>query len=160
MTPNFMFDLFWRYFWCESAKLRAKRAKRAKLSYVPTCHDMLRANVPNFLMCQRAMTCSVPTCQRACVPNFLTCQRAMTCYMPTCQRAYVPNFLTYQRAMTCYVPTCQHARVPKFPYVPMCHCMLHANVPTCQILFVHYCYHMLDFLQVCTPMYRCASMTL
>ena len=89
----------------ESAKLRAKRARRA-------------------------IPCYVPTCLRAYVPNFLTCQRAMTCYVPTCLRAYVPNFLTCQRAIACYVPTCLRA---KFSYVPTCHDMLRANVPACQI---------------------------
>ena len=110
---------------------------------VPTCHDMLRAHVPNFLTCQRAMTCYVPTCQRAYVPNFLTCQRATTCYVPTCQRAYVPNFLTCQRAMTCYVPTCQRAYVPNFftcqrdiaCYVPTC---LWPNFLTCQCAIACY----------------------
>ena len=83
---------------------------RAKFSYVPTCHDMLRANVPNFLTCQRAMTCYVPTCLRAKFP-----------YVPTCHDMSRAN-----------VPTCLRA---KFSYVPTCHDMFRANVPTCQILF-------------------------
>ena len=87
----------------ESAKLRAKRA------YVPTCQIYLRANVPsharcpvpNFCTCQRALTCFVPTCQRA---NFLMCQRCHCIYVSTCVRAYVLNSFSCIRPITCYVP--------------------------------------------------------
>ena len=73
--------------------------------YVPTCQDVLRANVP--------------TCLRAYVPNFLTCQRAITCYVPTCQRA---KFL--------YVPTC-HSMLRANMHSS---CLPCANLPTCQFV--------------------------
>ena len=106
---------------------------RAKFSYVPTCHDMLRAIVPT---CLRAKFFYVPTCHDMLRANVPTCLRAKFFYVPTCHdmwranvptclRAYVSNFLTCQRAVTCHVPTCLRA---KLFYVPTWHCMLPANM--------------------------------
>ena len=108
---------------CESAKLRTKRAiraktcyvptcLRAKFPYVPTCHDMLRANVPTCQIFLRTNVSSHVTCQRAYVPRCQIFLRANVPSHVTCQRANVPNLFTCQRAIACCVPTCM---------VPACH---------------------------------------
>ena len=89
--------------------------------YVPTCQIFLRADVLWHV-----------TCQRAYVPNFLGCQRAMTCYVPTCQiflRANVPWHVTCLRANFSCVPTCHGMLCAKFSCVPTCHGVLRAKVP-------------------------------
>ena len=73
---------------------------------VPTCHDMLRANVPNFLTCQRAITCYVPTCLRAKFSYVPTCRRAKFLYVPTCHCMLRANM--HSSCLPCAnLPTCQ-----------------------------------------------------
>ena len=65
-----------KYTICESAKLRALRAKN-----VLRCQRTLRAYV---LTCQRALHAYVVTRLRALRACVLTCQRALRAHVPTC----------------------------------------------------------------------------
>ena len=53
--------------------------KWSLLNYVPSV-----PNVPNFLTCQRAMTCYVPTCLRAKFPYVPICHDMLRANVPTC----------------------------------------------------------------------------
>ena len=81
-----------KYIICESAKLRALRAKnvfayqRALRAYVPTCLACLHGHVPSCLACSRA---NVP-----CVLMCLTCSRAKMPCVLTCSCVSVPSSIT------------------------------------------------------------------
>ena len=88
-----------KYTICESAKLRALRAK-------------------NVLRCQRTLRAYVLTCQRALHAYVVTRLRALRAYVPTClacSRANVPCVLmclTCSRAKMPCVLTCSCVSVP------------------------------------------------
>ena len=76
---------------------------RAKFSYVPACHHMLRANV---LTCLRAKFSYVPTCHHMLRANVPTCLRAKFLYVPTCHSMLRANM--HSSCLPCAnLPTCQ-----------------------------------------------------
>ena len=74
-----------RRFKCESLNINVRKFKgkglniKSLLNYVPTCHNMLRANVPT---CLRAKFSYVPTCHDMLRANVPTCQIFLRANVP------------------------------------------------------------------------------